>query len=418
MHKSKRQALGNWFSNSVSRTSSSASQVFIASLTAAAAYFLSEVLWGHEQPFFSAVTAFLIIGFTLETKVRKSIELSGGILLGIGLGELAKLTIHGGAWQIMVTLLVAVSLARFINSGITFTLQVAVQSMIVLLLPLEAELSPGARAVDALTGIVLALIVHLLFASDPRKAQRRAARRFYARLSHNLGLLSIAAREADEALALTALNQLREDSQNHIDAWQLANEAAGELTSISPTAHRHAAGVRRMQHLLVGSDRAMRNARIVARREVELLRSMPGTSFEKLADALNAAKVAVDAIQEGMDDDVDFTKARRKLKIFTSYLVPETIMECAAPIGRIGHFQGVTLSTELRSLATDLLEATGISNADTRLFLPSLAVISDDDLIGPPPITREMKAIEPEPTTQTLELLITDRTDPERRKFR
>src|SRR5699024_2462422 len=84
--------------------------------------------------------------------------------------------------------------------------------------------------------------------------------------------------------------------------------------------------------------------------------------------------------------------------------------------GRAGHFEGVTLTVQLRSLAIDLLQATGLSAADAKQFLPSLVVAADGDAIGPRPMTVEMRALEPQATTEALELLITARSDPDRRR--
>src|SRR5699024_12007834 len=57
-----------------------------------------------------------------------------------------------------------------------------------------------------------------------------------------------------------------------------------------------------------------------------------------------------------------------------------------------------------------------LSAAEAKQFLPSLVVAADGDAIGPRPMPREMRALEPPATTEALELLITDRSDPDRRR--
>src|SRR5699024_181831 len=101
----------------------------------------------------------------------------------------------------------------------------------------------------------------------------------------------------------------------------------------------------------------------------------------------------------------------------SSYLSPEMLLrndEGMRP-GRAGHFEGVTLTIQLRSLAIDLLQATGLSASEAKQFLPSLVIAAGGDAIGPRPMTTEMRALEPPATTEALELLITDRSDPDRR---
>ena len=409
--------LHDWLRAGASRSGDGAWQILLAAFTAAAAYWLSEHLWGHVAPFYSSITAFLIIGLTLETKIRKSIDMSTGVFTGIILGEIARLLIGSGTWQLFVTLFVSLMLARFIKASVIFSIQVGIQSMIVLLLPQTPMMTPQGRALDAITGISLGLLVHIAFSRDPRHEQRKAADKFFEELRNALTKLSEAALKGDSRLATKALTQIRSTSQRHTDAWALANDTANELTSYSPTLHRHHEHVNRVQHLLVGSDRAMRNARVIARREVEFLRVTQPHTFPNLAEALTAAVNAIDEIQAGVDTEADFTQARRKLRLFCAHLTPETLLATAeGTVGRLGHFEGISLVIQLRALAVDLLEATGLPSSDARRFLPSLIVVADSDIVGPRPITREMKAVEPPASTEALELLITDRTDPDRKR--
>ncbi|MFC0673933.1 FUSC family protein [Brachybacterium hainanense] len=388
-----------------------------AAFAAAVAYLVSGLLWGHEHPFFASIAAFVIIGFSADAKVRKVFEMSGGVMMGILLGELARTTIGSGTWQIFVVIFCAGLLARLVDSGITFGIQTSIQSLLVMIMPATPTMSPGGRILDALTGVSIAILVHLLLSGDPRKIQRRAADSFFQELEDTLVALALAARSGSADIARAALVNLRSTSQKYTDAWKLANDAANEMATFSPTGLRHADDVARMKHLLIGSDRAMRNARVIARREVEFLSVVAGEPHSTLADALLAGRDAVTAIRDGVEDEVDFTTARRQLRLFSSYLTPETLLisDDGLRPGRAGHFEGVTLVIQLRSLAIDLLEATGLPQRDAKRFLPSLIVAADGDTVGPRPMTREMAAIEPPATTEALELLIADRSDPDRR---
>lgn len=405
-----RDGLGRWRDSSLS--------IGRAALAASVAYFLSQLIWGHEYPFFSSIAAFVIIGFSTEKKVRKVIEMAGGVLMGVLIGELARTTIGSGAWQIAVTILVAGMLARLIDSGTLFGFQASIQSLLVMLMPVTPTMTPGGRFLDAITGVSVAILVHLLLSGDPRKMQHRAVETFFRELEDTLVSLALAARSGSVDVARAALKSVRDNSQKYTDEWEQANDAANEVAAFSPAALRHAEDVQRLQHLLVGSDRAMRNMRVIARREVEFLSVVEGEPHSTLADALLAARDAVVAIRGAAEHEVDFTDARRKLRLYASYLTPETLLrndEGAHP-GRVGHFEGVTLVIQLRSLAIDLLQATGLTNKDAVRFMPSLLITGDGDIVGPKPMTQEMQAIEPPATTAALDLLIADRSDPDRRR--
>ncbi|MFE5774690.1 aromatic acid exporter family protein [Brachybacterium sp. NPDC056505] len=391
-----------------------------AGVATAVAYLFAHFVWGHQFPFFAAIAAFVIIGVSsTEKKVRKVLEMSTGVMCGVLLGELARATIGSGTWQIAVVVVTAGLLARLIDSGIVFTMQMSIQSLLVTVMPLTPSMSPGGRILDALTGVVVGILVHLLTSGDPRRGQQSAAHSLYRALEDALTQMSLAARTGDVKIASAALSQIRTTSQELVDEWRIANNAAEEIATFSPTHLRRANDVGRLQHLLIGSDRAVRNVRVIARHEVAFLESVKGrSSHARLADALLAAHDAAVALREAVDSDGDFTDARRALRIFCSYLTPETMLRSddGTRLGRVDHFEGVALVIQLRSLAIDLLEATGLDHRDAQRFLPSLLIAADGDTIGPRPLTREMSAVEPPATTEALELLITDRSDPDRRR--
>lgn len=400
------------------RSGSGSFAIARVALAAALAYGISHYLWGHQYPFFSAIAAYVVVGFTVEKKMRKMFEMSAGVLVGVMLGELGRVVIGGGVWQVGAIIFVAALLARFIDSGVMFAMQCGIQSMLVMVMPVTPSMTPSTRLLDAVTGVVVAIGVYLLFSGDPRAPQRRAADRFFGELEDALVSLALAARTGSSEVAEAALRSLRSSSQELTDQWALANDAADEVATFSPAALRHARSVERLRRLLVGSDRAMRNARVIARTEAHFLTASRGMGHPSLADALGACQDAVAALRSGVADDADFTAARRSLRRFCAYLTPEVLLvgPDGAPPGRSAHFQGVTLVVQLRSLAIDLLEATGLEHAAALRFLPSLLVAGDGDVIGPRPLTREMRAVEPPATTEALELLISDRSDPDRRR--
>ncbi|WP_193107323.1 aromatic acid exporter family protein [Brachybacterium sp. FME24] len=414
-----RSMVSSWFVTGLSRGRNDALTVGRAALAAALAYLISGVIWNHEFPFFSSIVAFIIIGFGIEKKMRKIVEMAAGVLFGVLLGELARQFIGSGTWQILVVVFVAGMLARLIDKSNLFGFQTAIQSLLVMIMPITPGMTPGGRVLDAVTGVIVAIIIHLLLSGDPRRLQRQAAISFYQELQDTLVSLALAARSGDRDVAQAALVTLRTSSQKYTDEWMLANDVANEMATFSPTGLRHADDVGRLEHLLIGSDRAMRNMRVIARRETEFLDAVRGDAHSTLADALLAARDAVSELCIAVaHDEVDFTEVRRKLRLFSSYLTPEMLLrndEGVRP-GRAGHFEGVTLAIQLRSLAIDLLQATGLTSAEAKQFLPSLVIAADGDAIGPRPMTQEMHALEPPATTEALELLITDRSDPDRRR--
>src|SRR5690625_7777320 len=94
--------------------------------------------------------------------MRKIVEMSAGVMLGVVLGELARSVIGSGTWQIVVVVFVAGMAARFIDSSNLFGFQTAIQSLLVMIMPMTPIMTPGWRALDSLSVVPGALIIQLM----------------------------------------------------------------------------------------------------------------------------------------------------------------------------------------------------------------------------------------------------------------
>ncbi|KFC52374.1 hypothetical protein GY12_06085, partial [Micrococcus luteus] len=95
-------------------------------------------------------------------------EVAVGCTVGILIGDLLMVGLGRGLWQASVVLFVSVMVARFLDSGATFTMQMSLQSVLVVLLPIGAG-GPFVRSQDAIVGGVLALLVTFLSPQDVRR---------------------------------------------------------------------------------------------------------------------------------------------------------------------------------------------------------------------------------------------------------
>src|SRR5699024_3005377 len=119
-----------------------------------------------------------------------------------------------------------------------FGFQVTIQSLLVMIMPVTPGMSPGGRALDALTGVTVALLIHLLLSGNPRRLQTRAAQSFYRELEDALVSLALSARTGDRGVAGATLRTLRDVSQEYTDEWRLANDVANEMATFSPSGLR------------------------------------------------------------------------------------------------------------------------------------------------------------------------------------
>ena len=79
-----------------------------------------------------------------------------------------------------MALFLSVLLARFIDNGIIFTIQMSAQSCLVILLPPTSDL-PFTRSLDGVVGGVAAFLMMFLMPKDPRNSPGSVPKRSWAR---------------------------------------------------------------------------------------------------------------------------------------------------------------------------------------------------------------------------------------------
>ena len=237
-----------------------------ASIAAAIAFAIARYAVGHPYPFFAPVSAWVALGFTTDRSVRRVAELAVGVAIGVALGDLLVHLIGNGAWQVAVVLFLAAIIARFIDRGQMLTTQAGVQALVIVGLPaISATGGPLGRWIDAAIGGAVALAVALLTPRDPRRHPRTLARAATEDLAGVLRILARGLRTGSTADVEDALVRGRA-SQPALDEWSETATNAGELARVSPTIRKHRAELAGLAADAVLVDRAMRNARVLARR--------------------------------------------------------------------------------------------------------------------------------------------------------
>ncbi|MCI9888967.1 FUSC family protein [Micrococcales bacterium 31B] len=382
----------------------SAWHIALACLAVAVAVAISTYVLHHAYPFLAATSAWICLGFTEERRVRKVVEIAVGVSLGVALGELAIQLLGHGIWQVALALFVVACLTRFLDGGRMIVTQAGVQCMYIALVP-QVQGGVFARVLDSVVGASVAILVALLIARDPSKSQRETAHKFLREMREILTELSLACSEGSPPLAATALARARRSSQTLTNAWADANSTADEVSKFSPVARRHGVTVQRLQKMLGGADKAMRNLRVIARRTNDMLDSastLPGgtaeaarqrITFSKIGEVLQEFSDIVAEMDRTLERAEDLASTRPRLQELAERLQPVNLVPHAKQPGlnalihseaEVTNTQGIaippmtvwhgqTLVLLLRSILVDLLEATGLTNDEARAMLPDLA---------------------------------------------
>lgn len=118
---------------------------------AISAYAFAEYVQGHTGPLFAAPSSLIALGFSREARLRRVLEVGIGCTLGIVVGDLLLSWLGSGIWQAALVLFISIMLARFLDGGVILTTQLALQSVLVMLLPAPVgdQRHPDAARFDA-----------------------------------------------------------------------------------------------------------------------------------------------------------------------------------------------------------------------------------------------------------------------------
>lgn len=331
----------------------------VAAAAAAVAYVVSSQLLGHEMPIFAPTAAFLCLGFTSDRQLRRVAELGVGCTLGVGLGELFAALFGVGAIQIFFVLVLGTLAARIVDRGDLLTYQAGIQSIVVIAMPTGA-MTDGAfgRWTDALVGAAIAFFVAALLPDNAIRRPRRRAQAAVTELSDMLQMLSEALRRGDPERARDALTVGR-DAQQVLDNWEKTVRNARQVITVNPTMRADRTEVGRLARASVLADRAVRNARVVARKAESVVEAGPRPDLALSLDAL-ASGLRLLALDLGRGDVPDLSQGR--LAASAGTLDPDDYAVDGWPTQ--------TLVSVLRSLVVDVLQIAGMSAADARGQLP------------------------------------------------
>lgn len=346
-------------------------QALQLTVAAIGAFVFAEQVLGHTSPIFAATAATVALGFSKGgLRYRRVLEVGIGCTLGIALAEALIHFIGLGTWQAGVVMLTSILLSRFLDSGVLFTTQMALQSLLVVVLPPSSD-GAFARSTDAMVGGIFALLMVYLVPSDPRREPRHHVRRLTAEVSGVLREAAEAIAEDDSTIAWHCLVRARR-TQSEIDSVNTALKASQEIASASPAHRRHRSEVDQIAHSIRFLDLAARDSRVLVRRLAGVINHVtlaPAaiTSISEclvdMADTVSTVGSAL-AVPQRESRESYLRQARNELISVAQRLHPQDM--------GVQTLEGQTLVLLMRPLAIDLLEATNLGHEEATAHLPAL----------------------------------------------
>ncbi|MEU7478675.1 FUSC family protein [Lentzea sp. NPDC042327] len=332
-------------------------------LSAGLAWVVATLVIGHQHPFFAPIAAVVCLGVSLGQRLRRVGELVVGVSVGVGVGDALIGWIGSGPWQIALVVALAMSTAVLLDGGSVIALQAGSSAVLVATLLPPSAGGGFDRMIDALTGGLVGLAVAALIPANPVMVAHRQAKALTGTLSTALRSIAEAIDQRDAVKAAGVLAELR-NSQSAIDDYKSALQTGSEIAKIAPIRWRSKDELKRYQTAAGPVDYAIRNTRVLARRTMAALKAE-----ERIPDG-------VSGVLQRYADAVDCLRGELE-RGRTPQLTREAVRDAARPLTarRLGGdgFSSKVVLAQIRSIAVDLLQATGLNRAEAMEALPPLS---------------------------------------------
>jgi uncharacterized membrane protein YgaE (UPF0421/DUF939 family) len=241
---------------------------------AAAAWALASRLLPDGRPSFAAIAAVICVGLTYGQRLQRAVQLTCGVVLGISIASAIVPLIGTGSAQIGLMVVVAMTAAVLLGGGELLISEAAVSA--ILLVSLAPGTSAGFtpdRILEALIGGgVSVAVAALLFPPDPSLEVGRAAQALFGALGGALDRLAAALADRDPEAAAAALADTREIDPL-VAELGTALATGRETARLAPVRRTALVELERYGASFSQLDFAVRDARVLARHSLRLLRS-------------------------------------------------------------------------------------------------------------------------------------------------
>ena len=342
----------------VDRLEDQAWQIGQCAVAAALAWWLARGLLGHPRPFFAPVAAIVSLGVSYGARVRRVVEVTIGVAVGVGIGDLFVHAFGSGVWQVGLVVLLSMSIAVLVGAGTLMVTQAGVQGVIVTTLLPNPSAGLG-RWLDAVVGGLVALLAATLVPATPLRRPRILAAQVVNELADLLREAARSAQDGDVERAAETLERARSTERSLIALRDAAAEAL-DVTRSSPLRRRHRPALQEVVALSEPLDRAVRNARVLVRRvAVGAWRGEPVPPT--YADLVDRLALATDEIAAELSVRRTPTAARPAL---------DAVAQRSAEIGQDAPLSASVVLAQVRSIVVDLLQVTGLEGGEALERVP------------------------------------------------
>jgi uncharacterized membrane protein YgaE (UPF0421/DUF939 family) len=334
---------------------------------AAVAWWVATALLHHQSAFFAPVTVMISLGMSYGQRLRRVIDVTAGVAIGVLVGDIFVHFFGSGVWQIAIVAMTAMTLAVLFGAGTMLVSQAGVQSIIVTTLVAQPGLALS-RWLDAVVGGSVALLAATITPASPLRRPRAQAAVVVAELSAILACTAKALRQNDKDLATSTLARAR-SSEHALDELRDLSAEGIAVVRLSPFRRRHLPGVQAIADLLVPLDHAIRNIRVLVRRASVALwegEDVPPTYVDLISSLADVTAEIAGQLSERR-------LSRRSRDALTA------IAQASSLVAAHPGLSAEVIRAQVRSAVVDLLMLTGLTYDEARARVPASADALEGD---------------------------------------
>ena len=334
---------------------------------AAVAWWIATALLHHQSAFFAPVTVMLSLGMSYGQRLRRVVEVTIGVSIGVLVGDTFVHFFGSGAWQLAIVAMMAMAIAVFLGAGTMLVTQAGVQSIIITTLVAQPGVAVS-RWLDALVGGCVALLAATITPASPIRRPRAQAAVVVAELSEILACTTTALRESDIDLATHTLTRARH-SEHALDELRDLSAEGIAVVRLSPFRRRHLPAVQAITDLLEPLDLAIRNIRVLVRRASVAVRESEQVPASYV-DLISSLAEVTDTIAAQLCERRLATGSRGALA---------AIAQASSTVAPQAGLSAEVIRAQVRSTVVDLLMLTGLTYAEACVVIPAPAGGPDDE---------------------------------------
>ena len=337
---------------------------------AAVAWWVATALLHHQSAFFAPVTVMISLGMSYGQRLRRVIDVTIGVAIGVLVGDIFVHFFGSGVWQIAIVAMTAMTVAVLFGAGTMLVSQAGVQSIIVTTLVAQPTVALS-RWLDAVVGGSVALLAATITPATPLRRPRAQAAVVVAELSAILACTVEALRQNDKDLVTSALARAR-SSEHALDVLRDLSAEGIAVVRLSPFRRRDLPSVQAIADLLVPLDHAIRNIRVLVRRASVALwegEDVPPTYIDLISSLADVTAEIAGQLSE--------RRLSRRSRDALTAIAQSSSLVAAHP-----GLSAEVIRAQVRSAVVDLLMLTGLTYDEARARVPASADAREGDFEG------------------------------------